>query len=118
MSFPRDDHETLYDTSEYDTFKLFESMKTEFKTLTLSCKIRSPSRDHRTTVRITQPMREKMGDGRTRWQGVVAEFGKTLQAMPDGTQFDVIVFEEKITTCFGKPARLSKATRRKASSPS
>ena len=62
VSFADDGHQTLYDTAPGDSFKLFESMKSEFKALTKPCKIRSLSRDHRTAVRIDPAMRNKMAN--------------------------------------------------------
>ncbi len=58
ISLDRDKHETLYDTSKFSTFHIFEDVKSRIQKMTTPCRIRSPSREHRTSIRITSEMRE------------------------------------------------------------
>ncbi len=60
ISLDRDKHEFLYDTAELPTFGIFQSVKSQLQKVTRPCKIRSPSREHRTSIRITDGMRERM----------------------------------------------------------
>lgn len=66
MSFPRvislgrDKHEILYETRRFPTYDIFKSAKSHIQKLTKPCKIRSPSRLHRTKIRITEAMHERM----------------------------------------------------------
>jgi hypothetical protein len=60
ISLDRDKHEILYDTAEFPTFRIFQEMKARLQKVTRPCKIRSPSREHRTPIRITEVMREQM----------------------------------------------------------
>src|SRR5205807_2250726 len=60
ISLDRDKHERLYDTSQFPTFELFKGLKSRLQKVTRPCRIRSPSREHRTPIRITDTMRETM----------------------------------------------------------
>lgn len=62
FSLDRDKHETLYEAEQLPTHAIFESVKSRIQNLTQPCKIRSPSREHRTPIRITEGMRECMKD--------------------------------------------------------
>jgi hypothetical protein len=66
MSFPRvfsldrERHEVLHETRQVPTYGIFEGVKSRIQKVTKPCKIRSPSREHRTQIRITEPMHERM----------------------------------------------------------
>jgi hypothetical protein len=60
ISLDRDRHEVLHDTTEFPTFGIFLSMKSRLQRVTRPCRIRSPSREHRTPIRITDEMRQRM----------------------------------------------------------
>jgi hypothetical protein len=60
ISLARDKHEVLYETREFPTYNIFEGVKSRIQKVTKPCKIRSPSREHRTSIRITERMRGRM----------------------------------------------------------
>jgi hypothetical protein len=60
ISFDRDNHEVLYDTRRFPTYGIFDGVKSRIQKVTKPCKIRSPSREHRTPIRITEAMHERM----------------------------------------------------------
>ena len=60
ISLARDKHEVLYETCGFPTFGIFEGVKSRIQKVTKPCKIRSPSREHRTPIRITERMRDRM----------------------------------------------------------
>jgi hypothetical protein len=60
ISLSRDRHEVLYETQHFPTYGIFEGVKSEIQKLTKPCKIRSPSREHRTPIRITDTMRKRL----------------------------------------------------------
>ena len=66
LSFPRvfslgrDKHEILYETEQLATHDIFEGVKSRIQKLTQPCKIRSPSREHRTPIRIAEAMRQRL----------------------------------------------------------
>ncbi len=60
FSIDRDKHEILYETGELATYGIFEGVKSRLQKVTKPCKIRSPSREHRTPIRITEAMRERL----------------------------------------------------------
>jgi hypothetical protein len=60
ISLDRDRYEVLYDTAEFATFAIFREVKSRIQKVTRPCKIQSPSREHRTPIRITDGMRERM----------------------------------------------------------
>jgi hypothetical protein len=60
VSLDRDRHEVLYDSAGFQTRAIFEDVKSRIQKITTPCKIRSPSRVHRTSIRITKEMQERM----------------------------------------------------------
>jgi hypothetical protein len=60
ISLEREKCEILHDTSRFPSFGIFESLKTHLQEVTRPCKLRSPVREHRTVIRITEQMRVKM----------------------------------------------------------
>jgi len=60
VSLDRDDHEILYDTTEFASYAIFQDIKSRIQKVTRPCKMRSVAREHRTPLRITEGMREKM----------------------------------------------------------
>ncbi|SRR5216683_2309668 len=60
FSLSRDKHETLYETSKLGTHQIFENIKSEIEKATIPCRMRSPSREHRPKIRITNEMRALM----------------------------------------------------------
>jgi hypothetical protein len=60
ISLDRDKHEVFYDTADYRTYGIYHDIKSRIEKVTVPCKIRSPSREHRTPIRITQEMQERM----------------------------------------------------------
>ncbi len=60
ISLDRDKHEILYETREFKTNRIFENLESELQKATNPCKIRSQSREHRTPIRITTELQERM----------------------------------------------------------
>jgi hypothetical protein len=60
ISLDRDKHEVLYETERFPTHGIFEGVKSGIQKVTKPCKIRSPSREHRTPIRISEGMGERM----------------------------------------------------------
>jgi hypothetical protein len=60
ISLERDKDEVLYKTAQFPTYAIFERVKSRIQKVTKPCKIRSSSREHRTPIRITEAMRERM----------------------------------------------------------
>jgi hypothetical protein len=60
ISLDRDKHEILYDTAEFASYAIFQDVKSRIQKVTHPCKMRSPAREHRTPIRITERMRKKM----------------------------------------------------------
>jgi hypothetical protein len=60
ISLARDKHEILYDTTTCPSFSIFQRMKADIQKITSPCKIRSPAREHRTQIRITEGMCQQM----------------------------------------------------------
>lgn len=60
ISLDRDKHEVLYETRQFPTYGIFEDAKSRIQKVTKPCKIRSPSREHRTPIRITEAMHERV----------------------------------------------------------
>ena len=60
VSLDRDEHALLYETNQFPTYGIFEGVKSRIQKVTKPCKIRSPSREHRTPIRITEAMNERM----------------------------------------------------------
>lgn len=62
ISLDRDGHEYLYETAELPNHALFQDLKTRIKKVTRPCKVKSSAKEHRTSIRITEGMRELMRD--------------------------------------------------------
>lgn len=60
ISLDRDKHEVLYETGPFPTYDIFEEVRSRIQNVTRPCKIRSPSREHRTPIRITDVMRGRL----------------------------------------------------------
>ena len=60
ISLDRDKHEVLYETDQFPSYGIFEGVKSRIQKVTKPCKIRSPFRQHRTPIRITEAMNERM----------------------------------------------------------
>jgi len=60
ISLDRDKHEVLYETRQFPTHGIFEGVKSRIQKATKPCKIQSPSREHRTPIRITESIHERM----------------------------------------------------------
>jgi hypothetical protein len=60
ISLDRDKHEVLYETDQFPSHGIFQSAKSRIQKVTKPCKIRSPSREHRPPIRITEAMNERM----------------------------------------------------------
>jgi hypothetical protein len=60
VSLSQEKHELLHDATAYSSFAIFESIKSQIHAATVPCKLRSPAREHRTPIRITLGMREKV----------------------------------------------------------
>jgi hypothetical protein len=60
ISLNRDQHKVLYETREFPTAGIFQEIKTRLQKATIPCRIRSPSREHRTPIRICRELRERL----------------------------------------------------------
>jgi hypothetical protein len=60
VSIDRDNHEVVSPTTDFATAAIYEDVKSRIQSVTLPCRIRSPSREHRTPIRITPTMGETM----------------------------------------------------------
>lgn len=52
------------------------------------------------------------GDSSSRWEKAEAELVKTVEALPDGTLVNVVLFQEEVTQAFDAPQPLDKKSRK------
>ncbi|MDB5337396.1 MAG: hypothetical protein JWN70_3015 [Planctomycetaceae bacterium] len=60
ISLDGDRHEILHETRHFPTYDIYMQIKSLIDKLTIPCKIRSPSRDHRPPIRISKGMHSRL----------------------------------------------------------
>jgi hypothetical protein len=60
VSFSREGHEVLHETSGYPSARLYEELRAAVHAVTSPCRIESPVRVHRTDIRISASVRERV----------------------------------------------------------
>jgi hypothetical protein len=60
ISLDRDKHEVLYETAGFASHAIFQKVKVDIQKVTQPCRMRSPAREHRPPIRITEGMRDAM----------------------------------------------------------
>jgi hypothetical protein len=60
VSLEREEYRILHDTAGFQGRAIFDALKSQIQKVTRPCTIRSPAREHRTQIRITDQMRALM----------------------------------------------------------